>query len=296
VLCGVPAMRELSGIEFDVFTGAKTYCLPNILAQAGYHTIATNAFYPEFFNSTKGYMGLGFESIYYPKEYVQGFETYFNTGDVTDEFFMFDGQLLSQNLAFVADWIKVNPGRPLLNYIMTIYGHTPHLTNTNKRPKVIEVSGAGKFRDGLLELVVNQYYYRTEVIAAYVKELIRIDPQSIIILVSDHLPPLTYGPNTYRVLNYLGKADDYIHMNRIYIIENGRVVHYDTIHHYDVPRIILSYVTQAKFNQTYTLKGDAQNMHIGLSTLREQYMTIMAHAMDGKPVFSVFGNRAAHAN
>lgn len=296
VLCGVPAMRELSGIEFDVFTGAKTFCLPNILAQGGYHTIATNAFYPEFFNSTNAYVGLGFENIYYPREYAPGFETYFSTGDVTDEFFMYDGQLFSQNLAFVADWIKANPGRPLLNYIMTIYGHTPHLINTDKRPKAVEITGMGAFPDDQLERAVNQYYYRTEVIAAYVKELIRIDPQSIIILVSDHLPSLTYGPNSYRDLNYLGKADDYIHLNRIYIVENGRAVHYDTIHHYDVPRIILSYVTQTKFNQTYALKGDGRDTRIGLSALREQYMTIMAYAMDGKPIFSGFGHRNAHAN
>ncbi|MBI5897449.1 MAG: sulfatase-like hydrolase/transferase, partial [Desulfobacterales bacterium] len=127
VLCGVPAMRELSGIEFDVFTGAKTLCLSNILGQAGYHTMATNAFYPDFFNATKAYEGLGFESIYYPSEYAPVGGSYFKAGDVTDEFFMYDGDLLSQNLAFVSDWIQKNPGKPLLNYIMTVYGHTPHL-------------------------------------------------------------------------------------------------------------------------------------------------------------------------
>lgn len=299
VLCGVPAMRELSGIEFDVFTGAQTLCLPNILGQAGYHTMATNAFSPDFFNSTKGYEGVGFANIFYPSEYAPGVETYFSIGDVTDEAFMYDGDLLSQNLAFVSKWLQQNPGKPLMNYIMTIYGHTPHLINLDKRPKAVEIKGKGTFRDEQLERAVNQYYYRTQVIAAYVRELMRIDPNSIIILVSDHLPSLTYGPNTYKELHYLGNTDDSIHLNRIYIVENGRAVHYDTIHHYDVPRLILNYVTKAKSSHTFTVNTEPPDKSIGMSSLREQYMTIMAHAMDGKPIFSGFSlweTVDAHAN
>jgi hypothetical protein len=283
VLSGVPAMRELSGIEFDVFTGSKTLCLPNLLAQGGYHTIATNAFLPGFFNSTNAYEGMGFESIYYPSDYAPGRGTYFSTGDVTGERYMFDGDLFNQNAAFVEKWIKENPGTPLFNYINSIYGHTPHGINTAKRPNVIKMTG--KFQDDQLERAVNQYYYRTQAIAVFVKELIRIDPSSIIILVSDHLPPLTYGPNTYRNLNYLGKSQDYIHMNRIYIVENGQPVHYDTIHHYDIPQIILSYVTHAKYDQTFSAKADSRNTCFGVTGFQEQYMAIMANAMNDEPLF-----------
>lgn len=289
VLCGVPAMRELSGIEFDVFTGAQTLCLPNTLSQAGYHTIATNAFSPDFFNSTNGYKGVGFEKSYYPSEYVPMAETYFSLGDVKNEAFMYDGDLFSQNLAFVSKWISQNPGKPLLNYIMTIYGHTPHLINLDKRPKIIELEGIGTYQDDQLERAVNQYYYRTEAIAAYVTELKRIDPHSIIILVSDHLPSLTYGPNTYKDLHYLGNTEDSTHMNRIYIIENARAVHYDTIHHYDVPRLILSYLTRTEFGQTFTLSENPREKQTKPSSLREQYMTIMACAMDGNPISFYFG-------
>ncbi len=293
VLCGVPAMRELAGIEFDVFTGAKTLCLSNVLDQAGYHTMATNAFYPDFFNATKAYEGLGFENIYYPSEYAPVGGSYFRTGDVTDEFFMFDGDLFSQNLAFVSDWIRQNPGKPLLNYIMTVYGHTPHLINLQKRPKVVDISGMGKLPDDQLERAVNQFYYRTEVLAAYVKGLVRIDPHSIIILVSDHLPSLTYGPNTYQELHYLDNSPDAIHLNRVYIIENGRPVRFETIHHYDIPRIILGYLTQDKVRHTLALKNENQKNE---ADLREQYLTVMAHAMDGKPIFSRFGYRKALAD
>jgi hypothetical protein len=219
--------------------------------------------------------------------------SYFSAGDVTDEFFMYDGDLFAQNLAFVGDWMRHNPGKPLLNYIMTVYGHTPHLINLDKRPKVVEISGMGKLPDDQLERAVNQYYYRTEVIAAYVQELVRIDPHSIIILVSDHLPSLTYGPNTYADLHYLDNTKDSIHLNRIYIVENGRPIRYDPIHHYDVPRIILGYLTQNKVRHTLSL--NAEN-HADPAHQREQYMTVMAHAMDGNPIFSRFGYRNAHAD
>jgi hypothetical protein len=180
----------------------------------------------------------------------------------------------------------------MLNYIMSIYGHTPHLINLQKRPKVVEISGMGKLPDDQLERAVNQYYYRTEVLAAYIKELVRIDPHSIIILVSDHLPSLTYGPNTYKDLAYLGNTEGSIHLNRIYIIENGRPVRYDTMHHYDIPGIILRYLTQDKV--THTLVVNESSLHDPLNQ-HELYMTVMAHAMDGKPIFSRFGYRDAHA-
>jgi hypothetical protein len=288
LLCGVPAMRELSGIEFDVFTGSKTYCLPNVLTQGGYHTMATNAFLPDFFNSTNAYAGMGFDKIYYPSEFAQGRESYFSVGDVTGETYMFDGDLLTQNLAFIAKQIKENPTRPLFNYIISMYGHTPHEINTAKRPLVVTM--LGEERDDQIERAVNQYYYRTEAIAGYVKELKRIDPKSIIILVSDHLPSLTFGPNTYRDLNYLDQAEDFIHLNRIYVLENGRAVRYTDIHHYDVPKIILDYVTQDKAGKSRIAKKTVSppNGPVDMQTYREQYMTIMANAMDAKPMFPDF--------
>lgn len=288
VLCGVPAMRELSGIEFDVFTGAQTLCLPNILRQVGYQTMASNAFIPDFFNSTKGYTGVGFEKIYYPQEHAAGMESYFKAGDLINELFMYDGDLLSSNLNFVKEWIKRNPGKPLLNYIMTIYGHTPHLLDLAKRPRIVAIERGGTFLDDQLERAVNQYYYRTQVIASYVRELIRIDPHSIIILVSDHLPSLTYGPNTYNDLRYLDNTDDAIHLNRIYIVEDGQPTQYGIIRHYDVPRLVLNYLTMNRINNDLAPSVDPSGQHVAMASLREQYMAVMAHAMDGKPIFPYF--------
>lgn len=276
LLCGVPALREVSGVEFNVFTGAKTACLPNLLSEAGYHTMATNGYRPEFFNSINAYAGIGFEKSYYPSEYAPTQDTYLIRGDVTDEEYMFDGDLLRQNLKFVTSWLKEHPQTPLLNYVLTMYGHTPNGLNTAKRPEIIEVSGGPE--DDHLQRAVNQYYYRTQALAAFVKELVRIDPKSLIILVSDHLPPLERGPNTYEGYNYLGQQEEFLYLNRIYFVENGRSVEYNTIHHYEVPNIILNYVSRSA-------KG--RNGTVDLPAYQKAYLTIMAQAMNIKKILPV---------
>jgi phosphoglycerol transferase MdoB-like AlkP superfamily enzyme len=191
---------------------------------------------------------------------------------------MFDGNLFKQNLAFIVQWKESNPGVPLFNYVMTIYGHTPNLINTTKRPKIIDVKG--DIKDEQLERAVNQYYYRTEAIADFLNELQTIDPQSLVILVSDHIPPLVYGPNTYQKLEYLAGDKDFMHINRIFFFENGRAVHYDTIHHYDIPYIILNYITNGSYCRNHTCDFKTHPNPTKQRDYREAYMTIMAQAMN----------------
>ena len=286
ILCGAPALREFSGIEFDVFTGAKAPCLPRILAKGGYETNATNAYKPDFFNSSKAYTGIGFEKRYYPQEFAAGYDTYFSAGDVTDEDYMFDGVLFSQNLEFISKRIREKPKLPIFNYIISMYGHIPHDLNYAKRPKVIEM--LGKFRDEGLEKAVNQYYYRTEAIAIFVKGLIAVDPHSLIILVSDHLPGLS-GREAYQELNYLGGTVEATFYNRIYFIENGRPVRQNTIHHYDIPRIILNYATRGKYCQEHDCNFTTPDVNLVEKTFRDDYLDIMSQAMDAASPLQMFG-------
>ncbi|MFQ6757734.1 MAG: LTA synthase family protein [Deltaproteobacteria bacterium] len=289
VLCGAPALREFSGIEFDVFTGAKAPCLPRILSLGGYETHATNSYKPDFFNSTKAYTGIGFEKMYYPQEFSAGYDTYFAAGDVTDENYMFDGVLLSQNLEFIAKRIRENPTLPIFNYVIGMYGHTPHDLNLNKRPRTITM--LGKFQDEGLEKAANQYYYRTEAIAAYVKGLIAADPKSLIILVSDHLPSLS-GGQTYQDLNYLDGKVGATFLNRIYIIENGRPVRQNTIHHYDIPRIILNYATRGKYCREHACNFTAHDTPVTQTAFRDDYLDIMSQAMDAGSAIRLFDPKA----
>ncbi|MCX5869448.1 MAG: sulfatase-like hydrolase/transferase [Deltaproteobacteria bacterium] len=279
VLCGVPAFRALSGVEFTVFTGVKTSCLPSVLDDAGYHTMASNASKPNFFNAIPGYKGTGFQNIFFPKENAPDMDTYLSTGDVKKEWYMFDGNLFSQNLAYVSKYLKDHPGQPIFNYIMSIYGHTPHYMDETIRPIFIKL--LSKQKDEQLERAVNQHYYRTEAIAKYVQGLQKIDPHSLIILVSDHVPPLSFGPDTYKKFQYMNNIENSIYYNRIVIIENGKTMQYDTIHHYDVPKLIANYLTDGAYCRTKqcsfaknTIAGHDQTP----TNSMDDYMAIMAHA------------------
>lgn len=285
VLCGVPAMRELSGVEFDVFTGSRTACLPNILSQGGYQTIATNSYKPDFFNAANAMAGVGFEKTYFPREYAGSRESYYATGDLGVEGYMFDGDLLSQNLRFIEQKIKENPGCPLFNYVLTMYGHTPHLIDAAKRPPMVELLGS--YRDDELERYINQYYYRTEAVAAFVRDLVRIDPEGLIILVSDHVPPLRFGPITYRELGYLGGegeidrdgVNSFCYLNQVFFIENGQPVRHGTIRHFDIPRIVLNFVTQGSFCREQACGFATSQGGRGAEDYRDEYMAIMSQAM-----------------
>jgi phosphoglycerol transferase MdoB-like AlkP superfamily enzyme len=271
VLCGVPALQKLSEIEFDDFTGDATGCMPDILGQSGYSTIVSNAFEPDYFNWMKAYPGVGFQKIDFPREYGSAQTTYLTAKNVSDsEQYVFDGDLFDQNLAFIKQTLRDAPNRPILNYVVGTYGHEPHEIDTGKRPLVISMTAAHK--DEQLLRAVNQYWYRSQAIARYIRALIALDPKSLIIVVSDHLPPLDAGIRSYSDFRYLNNTEDSTHLNRILIVEDGRVVRRETIHHYQIPTLIYGYLTGNAF--CARSKCDPPD-----SERETQYMSLMAHAV-----------------
>ena len=279
ILCGVPAFRELASVEFNAFTGNRTWCLPAILAEAGYRTLASNSYKPNFFNAIPAYRGAGFEEIYFPQEYAPGMESYLRAGDTEKEWYMYDGDLFIQNQEFLRSSRQSDDQRPVFNYVISIYGHLPHYMDETKRPQFIKL--LTDHRDEQLERAVNQHFYRTQELARHVQTLLKDDPKSLIILVSDHVPPLSYGPDTYKKLNYLSNIENSIHYNRILIIENGKAVKYNTMHHYDIPKVVLNYLTKGRYCKENACNFTAQNLaNRDNKPLFDAYMTIMAHATE----------------
>ncbi len=276
VLCGVPAFQELAGVEFNSFSGVPAYCLPGTLKLAGYRTIASNGFKPTFFNAINAYKGIGFGEMYFPKELLGDRGSYLSTGDTTGEMYMFDGVLFNQNLQFIKDAVTDEDAPPLFNYVLTMYGHLPHILNKEKRPSVLKL--VSRFRDPQLERVANQFFYRSQAVADYVKKLIEIDRNSLIIVVSDHLPPLQ-GLATYEKLGYLNNRKDSIHLNRVLIIEDGKVKKYIPIHHYDIPKIILNYLTKGEYCRGKTCGFVENKLLQDRATMHDQYLRLMAHAI-----------------
>jgi phosphoglycerol transferase MdoB-like AlkP superfamily enzyme len=278
-LCGAPAFEELAGVEFNGFTGAPAYCLPGTLQLAGYQTIASNAYNPSFFNAPNAYQGMGFAKMYFPKEYVSSSDTYLSKGDTSGEMgYMFDSTLFTQNLEFITPFLKDSDGPPLFNYVLTVYGHFPHILNEQKRPQVLKMISS--FKDAHLERAANQMFYRSEAVAAYVNRLLELDEKSLIILVSDHLPPGLYGRKSFEKLRYLNNKENSLHMNRILIIEDGKAKKYATIHHYDIPAMVLNYVTKGTYCKEHSC-GFMENKFLDDRMMRhDDYMRVMAHASE----------------
>ena len=278
-LCGVHAFGEMTGVEFNSFTGSPANCLPGVLGQAGYESIASNAYKPSFFNALKAYKGIGFSEMYFPQEFDGTAKSYLRKGDTSGEMeYMFDGNLFTQNLEFITPLLKAPGHRPLFNYVLTIYGHMPHLINKEKRPLVLKMQSP--FKDQFLEWSANQIYYRSQAVADYVNNLMSIDPESLIILVSDHLPPGQYGMASYQKLQYLDGSEKSMHMNRILIVEAGKVKTLTTIHHYDIPALIINSITDGAYCREikcdFTAKGSRED-RLGL---HDAYMRVMAHASE----------------
>jgi phosphoglycerol transferase MdoB-like AlkP superfamily enzyme len=278
ILCGVPALEKLSSVEFNVFSGAPAHCLPGLLEQAGYLSVATNAYKPNFFNALPAYTGSGFSEIYFPQEFSATRTSYFSTGDVQAEDYLFDGALFEQNLAFVASRLAETGRRPLFNYIMAIYGHTPHILDPVRRPEVLQIES--DYADDHLQRAANQFYYRSGAIAAYVNALLKLDPNSLIILVSDHVPPLRNGPNTYRKLGYLDNVGQSYYYNRLLVIENGRPVAHDRIRHFDLPDMVLDYVTDGEFCRVQRCEFLADTAVRERESYLDAYYSLMAHASE----------------
>ena len=127
LFCRVPALRLLATVDFNLFTGSKSSCLPSLLSKQGFQTFMSNAFSPAYFNAIHAYQSLGFDQQFYPSRYMDNSNSYIQLTD-NDHTHMLDEQLYQQNLKFVEQQLKE---KPILNYVLTIYGHYPHPLRLN---------------------------------------------------------------------------------------------------------------------------------------------------------------------
>lgn len=278
VLCGVPAFERFSSVEFNVFTGAVAHCLPGTLEALGYRSVASNTYKPNFFNALPGYQGAGFSDSYFPEEFSAARETYLKLGDAGVEEYVFDRVLFEQNLQFVRAHQQAHAGQPLFNYVLTIYGHTPHLLDPARRPERIGL--VSHYPDDHLQRVVNQFWYRTEAIAAYVNALLEIDRDSLIVLVSDHVPPLRNGPNTYGALRYLDNREGSLYANRIAILDRGKPVVHPEMRHYELPALVLDALSTGAYCRTHACAFRDGALRVPREAHMTRYQRLMAHAAE----------------
>ena len=187
LLTGLPALGRVESIEFNALDGDAVPSLVHGLRAQGYRTVATIATSSQFYNSLRAYRSLGFELAHFHDG-----ASYLGDGE---RGILFDGELLQKNLEFVSAHY-IERGEPVFNYVLGMYGHHPYWRDRSARPDVCRLVGG----DGssTIERVANQFWYRTGALADFLVALRERDPTAIVLVTSDHLPPLVDGAIRYR--------------------------------------------------------------------------------------------------
>ena len=203
ILCGAPALRKIESIEFNVLKGGKVKSLVNTLKIYGYSSVASTASAPIIYNSVLAYRSLGFDEVHF----ADSRDVYHK---IDKGFYFYDGDLLDQNLAFIRSRY-ITSGKPVINYVLGNFGHIPYERDKERLPDVLTASINGQSSDTINQ-ISNQFYYRTRAIYNYLTALRQIDPDGIVLIISDHLPPLLNMDIHYTMGDY----------DNIFILFNGR--------------------------------------------------------------------------
>lgn len=171
VLCGFPVNQVAVKFEYSLLRDVP--CLPRLLRDLGYRTVASHPNVPGFWNRYTAYRHLGFET-FWTKDQM----------DMTDV----NGPFLSDRSLHrqVREKLKAtDDGRPLFDYIVTIDGHWMYDAGT-ERPQVL--STTSKVTD--VGTYANMLHYKTRQMTDAIEAIRRDDPDSVVVVFGDHLPML----------------------------------------------------------------------------------------------------------
>ena len=174
MLCGFPVTRN--AVFFEGWLRKPAPCLPRIMNQLGYRTVASHPNVPGFWNRTNAYQLIGFD------EYIS--KTHFDLTDSVDTLLM-DHSMYEQVFKYL-DEARVSA--PVFNYMLTYHGHLPYPSSENYPDKI----SAGK-GSALLHGYLNQIWYKSRALMQQLNLLRQKDPDALIVIFGDHLPFL--GPN-----------------------------------------------------------------------------------------------------
>lgn len=171
VLCGFPVNQIAVKFEYGLLRDVP--CLPRLLRQAGFRTIASHPNVAGFWNRYAAYDRLGFETFWASDEM-----------DLADSNgpFLSDRSLhrqVAEKLAATAD------GRPLFNYIVTIDGHWKYDAGPARPAVIASTSKVPEVRD-----YANMLHYKSRQMMDAVEAIRRDDPDALIVVFGDHLPML----------------------------------------------------------------------------------------------------------
>lgn len=169
-LCGFPVVQDAVKFERDLTNDVP--CLPRILREQGYATIASHPNVPVFWNRVNAYRRLGFETYWSLNDFRQV--------DMVRNF-MSDASLYRQVLDKIQPMLT--SGRPLLDYIVTYFGHWNYPLTGSRVPVVktdSKVPEVGSY--------ASTAHYKARELVDFIQELRRRDPDALIVAFGDHPP------------------------------------------------------------------------------------------------------------
>ncbi|WP_374380056.1 LTA synthase family protein [Dongia sp.] len=191
VLCGFPLAQ--GAVRFEQPLNDDLPCLPRVLAESGYRTVASHPNTPGFWNRQASYDRLGFETFWSIGDFVQ---------DDMTSIFLSDASLHRQ----VAGKLKASDDpRPVFDYTVTYYGHWMYDVDA-KRPLI---AGSASHVDEVNRYVSVVHWKSREMMDA-IERWRREDPDSVIVVFGDHLPLLGQNLAGYAESGFLGGADDHV--------------------------------------------------------------------------------------
>ncbi|MGR9086264.1 MAG: LTA synthase family protein, partial [Gammaproteobacteria bacterium] len=170
VLCGFPVIKD--NVKFERQLLNQTPCLPHILADKGYRTIASHPNVPVFWNRVNAYERMGFQTYWSLQDFVQ---------DDMNREFMSDATLFRQVLEKISPMLEAK--QPVLDYIVTYFGHWNYPLSES-RPSIITSPSPVEE----VTTYANTVYYKSREVMDFIKKMQTVDPDGIIVLFGDHLP------------------------------------------------------------------------------------------------------------
>ncbi len=170
VLCGFPVVKDAVKFEHQLLNDVP--CLPHLLADKGYRTIASHPNVPVFWNRVNAYKRMGFQNYWSLQDFIQ---------DDMNREFMSDSTLYRQVLEKISGSMEAK--QPVLDYIVTYFGHWNYPLSESRPNKI---SSSSKVEE--VSAYANTAYYKSLELMAFINEIRKRDPEGIIVAFGDHLP------------------------------------------------------------------------------------------------------------
>ena len=177
-MTGIRALARIASADFNIMQGGEVQGFVRRLKAEGYRTLGTVASSAVYFNAATAYRSIGLDQVEFLGDT--------RAAKAEEDGLLFDGRLFEANLARLRRAAAAETPGLLFNYVVGIYGHYPYRDNYSKRPDKVVTSGG----DDEVRRIANQFFYRTQALGRFLAELRTLDPEAIIYVTSDHLPPI----------------------------------------------------------------------------------------------------------